>query len=142
MPAAELKCGGPVVYEQCDPGGPNVVEPALIAERRAELEALAQAGAGLFGVGLGDGHADDEQAGGDEGRGADLPGQRKRLPGQRDRPGRVADEYVTARGEAEPEGGVGEVAAGPRQTSGPLVEAGGVGERAGSKPRCLSGRRR
>ena len=119
-----------------------MVDPALIAERRAELEALAQVGAGLFGVGLDDGHADGEQACGDERRIADLPGQRKRLAGQRDRPGRVADKQVTARGEAELEGGVGEVAAGPRQTSGPLVEAGGVGERAGSKPRCLSGRRR
>ena len=42
--AAELKRGGPVVYEECDPGGPNVVDPVLIAERRAELETLAQAG--------------------------------------------------------------------------------------------------
>ena len=40
---------------------------------------------------------------------------------------------MTARGDAEPEGGVGEVAAGSRQTSGPFVEADGVGERAGSK---------
>src|SRR5829696_1729913 len=104
-----------------------------MAERRAELEAFAQVGAGPFGVSLGDGHADDEQACSDERRGADLPGQHERLAGQRDRPGRVANEYVTARSEAEKEGGVGEVAAGPRQTSGPLVEAGGVGERAGSK---------
>jgi hypothetical protein len=44
--AAELKCGSPVVYEKCDPGDPNVVEGPLIAERRAELAALAQAGAG------------------------------------------------------------------------------------------------
>jgi hypothetical protein len=39
--AAELEGGGPVVYEKCDPGGPNVVDPALMAERRAELEAFA-----------------------------------------------------------------------------------------------------
>ena len=90
---------------------------ALIAERRAELETLAQAGAGLFGVGLGDGHADGEQAAGDERRIADLPGQRERLAGQRDRPGRVADKQVTARGEAELEGGVGEVATGPRKAA-------------------------
>ena len=60
--AAELERGGPVVYEKRDPDGPDVVEPALIAERRAELETLAQVGAGLFGVGLGDGRADGEQA--------------------------------------------------------------------------------
>ena len=109
--AAELEGGGPIVYEKCDPGGPDT-EGALIAERRAELETLAQAGAGLFGVGLDDGHADGEQAAGDERRIADLPGQRERLAGQRDRPGRVADKQVTARGEAELEGGVGEVATG------------------------------
>ena len=131
--AAELKGGSPVVYEKCDPGGPDAVEGALIAERRAELATLAQAGAGLFGVGLGDGHADGEQAAGDERRIADLPGQRERLAGQRDRPGRVAGEYVTGRGEAELEGGVGEVAAGSRETSGPLGEAGDVGERTDSK---------
>ena len=130
--AAELEGGGPVVYEKCDPGGPDQVEGALIAERRAELETLAQAGAGLFGVGLDDGHADGEQAAGDERRIADLPGQRERLAGQRDRPGRVADKQVTARGEAELEGGVGEVATGPGDGGGLFGEAGGVGERAGS----------
>ena len=103
----------------------------MIAERRAELETLAQAGAGLFGVGLGDGHADGEQAAGDERRIADLPGQRERLAGQRDRPGRIADKQVTARGEAELEGGVGEVATGPGDGGGLFGEAVGVGERAG-----------
>ena len=39
--AAELKGGGPVVYKKCDPGGPDLVEAALIAELRAELETLA-----------------------------------------------------------------------------------------------------
>ena len=131
--AAELKCGSPVVYEKCEPGGPDVVDPSLIAERRAELEALAQAGTSAVGVGLGDGRADDEQAAGDERRFADLPGQRERLAGQRDRPGRVTDEQMTGRGAGELEGGVGEVAAGSRKTSGPLVEAGDVGESAGSK---------
>jgi hypothetical protein len=63
----------------------------LIAERRAELETLAEVGAGLFGVGLGDGRAYLEQGGRDERRVADLPGQRERLAGQRDRPGRVTD---------------------------------------------------
>ena len=120
---------------------PNVVEAALIAERGAELETLAQTGAGLFGVGLDDGQADGEQAAGDERRIADLPGQRERLAGQRDRPGRVADKEVTARGEAELEGGVGEVATGPSEAGGLLAEAGGVGERA-VVSRCLSGRRR
>jgi hypothetical protein len=38
--AAELECGGPVVKEECDPGGQDQVEGALIAERRAELETL------------------------------------------------------------------------------------------------------
>ena len=33
---------------------------------------------------------------------------------------------MIARGDAEPEGGVGEVATGPRKTSGPFGEAGGV----------------
>ena len=110
-----------------------MVDPALIGERRAELETLAQAGAGLFGVGLDDGHADGEQPAGDERRIADLPGQHERLAGQRGRPGRVTDKQVTGRGDAELKGGVGEVATGACQTSGPLGEAGGVGKRADSK---------
>jgi hypothetical protein len=122
--AAELKGGGPVVDEKCDPGGPNVVDPDLIAERRAELEALAQAGTSAVGISLGDGRADDEQAAGDERRIADLPGQRERLAGQRDRPGRVTDKQMTGRGAGELEGSVGEVAAGSRQTSGPLRRGG------------------
>ena len=82
--AAELERGGPVVYEKRDRGGPDEVEGALIAERRAELAALAQAGAGLFGVGRSDGRAHGEQAAGDERRGADPAGQRQRLLRQRD----------------------------------------------------------
>ncbi len=39
--AAELERGGSVAYEKCEPGGPYVVDPSLIAERRAELETLA-----------------------------------------------------------------------------------------------------
>ena len=45
--------------------GPDQVEGALIAERRAELETLAQVGAGLFGVSLDDGRAYHEQGGRD-----------------------------------------------------------------------------
>ena len=66
----------------------------MIAERRAELEALAQAGTSAVGVSLSDGRADDEQAAGDERRIADLPGQRERLAGQGDRSGRVAGKQV------------------------------------------------
>jgi hypothetical protein len=39
--AAELEGGSPVLEEECDPGGPNEVEGALIADCRAELETLA-----------------------------------------------------------------------------------------------------
>src|SRR5437868_4075823 len=53
--AAELERGGLVADEKRDPGRPDKVEGALVAERGAELAALAQAGAGLGGVGLGDG---------------------------------------------------------------------------------------
>ena len=63
----------------------------MVAERRAELAAFAQAGAGLFGVGAGDGRAHGEQAGRDEGRGAGLAGQRERFPGERDGRGRVIE---------------------------------------------------
>jgi hypothetical protein len=52
---------------------------------------------------------------------------------QRDRPGRVSDKQVSDRGDTELEGGGGEVAAGPRYGGGLFVEAGVVGERAGSK---------
>src|SRR5215203_4866626 len=62
---AELKGGGPVVYEECDRGGPDQVEGALIAERRAELETLAQTGTSPVGVSLGDGRAYHEQGGRD-----------------------------------------------------------------------------
>ena len=50
---------------------------------------------------------------------ASLEGADGNLAGQRDRPGRVAGESVTARGAGEPKGGVGEVATGPRKTCGP-----------------------
>ena len=68
-----------VAEEKRDPGRPDEVEGALVAERGAELAAFAQAGAGLVGVGVGDGRAHGEQAGRDQGRGADLAGQRERL---------------------------------------------------------------
>ena len=105
----------------------------MVAERGAELAAFAQAGACLFGVGAGDGRAQGEQAGRDQGRGAGLAGQRERLPGERDGCGRVIDEQVIRRGVGELDGGVGQVAAGPREIGALFGEAGGVGERAGSK---------
>ena len=131
--AAELEGGGPVVQEECDCGAPGVVEGASIAEGRAELEALTQAGTSAVGVSLGDGRADGEQAAGDESRGADLASEHECFAGQRDRPGRVGDKQVSDRGDAELEGGVGEVAAGPRCGGRLFVEAGVLGERAGSK---------
>jgi hypothetical protein len=73
-----------------------------------------------------DGRAHGEQAGRDEGRGADLAGQRERLVRQRDRAGRVTGEQVTGRGEGELCGGVGEVAAGPRNRR--RVRPGGRGQ--------------
>jgi len=73
-----------------------------------------------------DGRAHGEQAGRDEGRGADLAGQRERLVRQRDRAGRVTGEQVTGRGEGELCGGVGEVAAGPRYRG--RVRPGGRGQ--------------
>jgi hypothetical protein len=133
MAAAELERGGPVVYEKCDRRGPDVVDPALIVERRAELEAFAQAGSSAVGVSLGDGRADGEQAGGDERRGADMASERECFARQRDRSARVTDEQAVARGAGELDGGVGEVAAGPRDSGGLFGEAGGVGKRAGSK---------
>jgi hypothetical protein len=60
--AAELEGGSPVVYKKCEPGGPDQVEGALIAERRAERETLAQTGTSAVGVCLDDGRADGEQA--------------------------------------------------------------------------------
>ena len=59
---------------------------AVVAERGAELAAFAQAGAGLFGVGVGDGRAHGEQGGRDQGRGADLAGQRERFAWRAGRP--------------------------------------------------------
>ena len=44
---------------------------------------------------------------------------------------RVTDEQVIGHGEAQLDGGVGEVAAGAGQTGSLFGEAGGVGERAG-----------
>jgi hypothetical protein len=101
----------------------------LIAERRAELAAFAQTGTSPVGVSLGDGGADCEQAACDERRGTEPAGQRECFVRQRDCPRRVTDEQVIGRGDAELEGGVGEVAAGPRDASGLFVEAGGVCER-------------
>ena len=106
------------------PVAQSEVEGALVAERGAELAAFAQAGAGLFGVGVGDGRAHGEQAGRDEGRGADLAGQRERFAGQRDRRGRVTGEQVIGHGDGELDGGVGEVAAGPRDDRRPVRRGG------------------
>ena len=61
----------------------------MVAELGAELAAFAQAGAGLAGVGAGHRHAQGKQAGRDEGRGANLAGQRERFPSERDSRGRV-----------------------------------------------------
>ena len=55
--ASEFERGGPVVEEKCYSGRSDQVGGALLAERRAELAAFAQAGAGLFGVSLDDGRA-------------------------------------------------------------------------------------
>jgi len=62
------------------------------------------------------------QGGRDERRIADLPGQRERLAGQRDRAGRVADKHMTGRSDAKLKGGVREVTAGSRYGGGPLGE--------------------
>jgi hypothetical protein len=59
--AAELERCGPIADEKRDPGGPDEVEGALIADRSAHLAALTQAGAGLFGIGLCDGQAHREK---------------------------------------------------------------------------------
>jgi len=131
--AAEFERGGPVVNRNRDSSRPKQVERALIGERLAELEALAQAGTSAVWVSLGDGRAHGEQAGGgDEGRGADLAGQSERFARQRDRPGRVTHEDLNDRGDAELEGGVGEVASGPRDAGGLFGGTGGVCERAAS----------
>ena len=122
--AAEFERGGLVADEKRDRGRPDEVDGALIAERGAELAAFAQAGAGLAGIGFGDGRADGEQAGRDQGRGADLAGQRECLARQRDGCGRVTGEQVIARGDAELDGGVGEVAAGPRDDRRPVRRGG------------------
>ena len=81
---------------------------------------------------LGDGRAHGEQAARDEGRGAGLAGERDCLVRQRDRRGCVTDDQVIGHGDGEVDGGVGEVAARPRETGGLFGQAGGVGERAGS----------
>jgi hypothetical protein len=49
--AAELERGGLVVDAVGDPGRPQQAKVVLVAERGAELGALAQAGTGLAGVG-------------------------------------------------------------------------------------------
>ena len=72
--AAELQRGRLVADQKRDRGRPDGFGSALIAERGAELAAFAQAGAGLVRVGAGEGGADDEQAPGDQGGGADLAG--------------------------------------------------------------------
>jgi hypothetical protein len=112
--AAEFERGGLVADEKRERSRPGEV---LVAERGAEFAAFTQAGAGLFGVGFGDGRAHGEQAGRDEGWGADLAGQRERLVRQRGGCGRITGEQVTGRGEGELSGGVGEVAAGPRDAA-------------------------
>src|SRR5690348_11809713 len=116
--AAELERGGLIVEAVGDPGRPQEAEVVLVAERGAELAALAQAGAGLAGVGVGDGQAHGEQAARDEGRGADLAGERECFAGQRDRAGRVAGKHAGGHGDGELNGGVRQVAAGPREISG------------------------
>ena len=104
----------------------------MVAKRRAELAAFAQAGTGLLGVSASDGRALGEQPGRDEGRGASLPGQRERFPGERDGRGRVIEEQAIRRGVGELDGGVGQVAAGPCEIGGLFGETGGLGERTGS----------
>ena len=104
----------------------------MIAHRGAQLVAFAQAGTGLVRVGLGDRRAHLEQGGRDQGRGADLAGQLECFARQRDPSGRVTGEHVVGHSAGEFDGGVGKVAAGPRETSGLFGEAGGVGEGAGS----------
>ena len=114
--AAELERGGLVVDAIGDPGRPQQAEVVLVAERGAELGALTQAGTGLAGVGVGDGQAHGEQAARDEGRGADLAGERECFAGQRDRAERVAGKHAGRPGDGELNGGVRQVAAGPRET--------------------------
>ena len=92
--AAEFERGGLVADGKRDPGRPEEVDAALVAERGAEFAAFAQAGTGLAGVGAGDGPAHLEQGCRDQGRGADLAGQHERFAGQRDRRGRVTGEHV------------------------------------------------
>ena len=107
-------------------GPPDEVDGALITEVGAELAAFPQAGAGLAEISPGEARAHGEQAGRDQDRGADLAGERERLVRERDRAGQVIGEQVSGHGEGELSGGVGEVAAGPRQTGGLFGEAGGV----------------
>jgi hypothetical protein len=122
--AAKFEGGGLVADHTRDRGRPQEVDGAVVAERHAELPAFAQAGTGLAGVGLGDGRADGEQAGRDQGRGAGLAGQRERLVRRRDRAGRVTDEQVIGCGYGEVDGGIGEIATGPRDTGRPVRRGG------------------
>jgi hypothetical protein len=137
--AAEFERAGPVVREGRYRGSPDQVDRTAVAERRAELAAFAQAGPGPAGVGDGDGHTHGEQAGCDQGRGADLAGERECLAGQRERPVHVIDEYIIGYGDGELDGGVGEVAAGPGDAGGLFGQAGGVGERAAGVGDVLPG---
>src|SRR5438876_1084842 len=89
-------------------------------------------GPGGLADGVADGQASGEQAANEEGRGADLAGEREGLAGQRDRPGRVTDKNTVGYGDGELNGGVREVAAGPREISRLFGQAAGVFERAGS----------
>ena len=66
------------------------------------------------------------------GPGADLAGERECLVRQRGRRGRVTGQHLIGRGDGKLEGGVGEVAAGPRDPGGLFGEAAGVSERAGN----------
>jgi len=126
------KGSGPPVAESGDGqqrrerGAPDEVDGALITEVGAEFAAFPQAGPGLDEIGPGDGRAHGEQVGRDQGRGADLAGQRERSVRQRDRAGHVIGEQVSGHGDGELSGGVGEVAAGLRDTGGLFGEAGGV----------------
>ena len=126
--AAEFERGGLVADEKRDRGRPDEVDGALVAERGAELAAFAQAGAGLFGVGLGDGRAHSEQAVAIRAGAPIWRASGECLVRQRDGRGGVTGEQVIGHGEGELDGGVGEVTAGPGDASGLFGEPGGVGE--------------
>jgi hypothetical protein len=61
----------------------------------------------------------------------DLASERECLACERDRFGRVTDEHAVGYGDGELDGGVREVAAGPRETGCLFGQAAGVFERAG-----------